>query len=118
MFQPYITNANSFDIFTAACESIKHGYMNSPVDSSEIAAELQRVYDTLLDDLPSASIRQDVLETTGGRWQGAVFPVQVVGKNDTYATVVVGGVAYRGFLLDISLEQFKKLERAAIINNY
>jgi hypothetical protein len=118
MFTTNIIPANSFDIFRAACESIEQGFVNSPADTAEISAEMQRVYETIMDDISPLSLRQDIMANTGGQWQGAVFPVEVVCHNTYCVTVVVGGIAYGGYVVDLSPDQVAQLRCSALANGY
>lgn len=109
MFTNVIT-AQSYDIFNAANKAATKKFKDAATSSSLIAAEFERMYEILVNDIDDEIVRQQVIANTDGTWRNAVFTLELLELTQSYARVVLGGVVYDGYMFDITTRDWQRLE--------
>lgn len=102
--------AQSYDIFIAATNVANKKFKHAVASSSLLAAEFERMYEVLINDIDDETTRAQVLNCTEGTWRNAVFTLELLELTQSYARVVLGGVVYDGYIFDITARDWLRLE--------
>jgi hypothetical protein len=99
----------SIDLVLAATSVRAKNFDRSIKNSAEIVEACERMYEAFLSDINDKVIKEDILETTSGSWKNTAFPLELLKLTNAYATVVLGGMSYRGLIFDICALDWQRL---------